>query len=448
MLARSALLVFSSLAAPSLALAQAEGLAAKYQGGSVSMHEFCIELARRHRGKALGKDALQYLLQKRLVEIESQRRHIKLAPGQLEERIAMVRSELKRRQMSLDAYLQPMGMNFKQFRTATRISLLADELVLHDLGLPKGSRVQNKDLALWVQEMRKRHKVISDAAKLEADVALQIGEERIGLGRLGQIMLRKLSAKDRRNIIEQMVAYRLLSAQARKQGLRLTQERLKRELERRRAEVAQNPGYRRLGVDYNDLLRAQGRSVHDVVQGEVFRAQVYMQMLAEKLFPKERLDQELDEHQDEWLGLFGEQREIYRLVIQGSKTPPARSLDEAKALIEKLASEIHSKKDFVRLAKRFSEEAGTRERGGRIGFHPRRSPQVPEEFRALAFSLQLGTVSKPFRVASGWAIAMVTDLKPAPPEKALRRHIRRMLMKNQVRSWLKESNTEILLPGV
>ena len=123
----------------------------------------------------------------------------------------MIRAQLKRQQMSLDAYLRPMGMNLEQFREATKISLLANELVLQDLGLPGGTTIQNKDLALWVQEMRKRHKVVSEPAKLDKDVALRVGDERIGLGRLGQVMLRKLSAKDRREILEQMVAYRLLS---------------------------------------------------------------------------------------------------------------------------------------------------------------------------------------------------------------------------------------------
>ena len=135
-------------------------------------------------------------------------------------------------------------------------------------------------------------------------------------------------------------------------------------------------------------------------------------------------------------------------MIQGSEDPKLRSLSDAKALIKRLAAEIRTKEDFAGIAKRYSEEAGTRERGGRIGFHPRRSPQVPEDFLARVFALEPGTVSEPFRVPEGWAIAMVTDVRPAPPESELRRMLRRALMKSQVRRWVEESEVELLLPGV
>jgi hypothetical protein len=415
----------------------------------VTWRELWIELARRHRGKELGTQARAFLLQSALVQRESERRNLSVPERAIEARLEMIRKQLRSQGLELRNYLGQMGLSVEQFRETTRSSLLANELVRQDLGLPSSAPVQEKDLSLWIDEMRKHYEIIEDPAKLEADVALRIDKTTIGLARLGEIMLRKLQVNDRQEILEQMVAYRLLDQKARKLEIRISQQDLDSELARRKAEIAANPSYARLGVDFAGLLQAQGRSVHDFVQGEVFRAQVYMRVLAAKLFPAERLDQELATRREHWLGRYGKTRQCYRLVILGSDAAAAqggRSAKEALEIITGIAGQIHDEQDFIRAAQQWSDEASTRKTGGKLGWQPRITAQIPGVFMERAFELEIGKLSEPFAIRGGYALALVTAERPAPDEEQLRARIRRALMQAQVRSWLEASKLEFFSP--
>lgn len=133
-------------------------------------------------------------------------------------------------------------------------------------------------------------------------------------------------------------------------------------------------------------------------------------------------------------------------------------LGEKKQLQRKVAEDILKRarggEDFAKLAKDFSEDTRSRERGGDTGFFRRGLPQVPPEFEARAFALEPDQISDIVTTALGYHIIKLLEKKPAKKlelaEVATRvkADLKREGMMKQVPGYLesvaKEANIEIL----
>jgi len=82
---------------------------------------------------------------------------------------------------------------------------------------------------------------------------------------------------------------------------------------------------------------------------------------------------------------------------------------DAKAKIDAINKELKSGKSFEDLAKKYSQD-GSAAKGGDLGFFPR--GVMVKEFENVAFSLQPGKVSAPFKSQFGYHIVKVTDKRP------------------------------------
>jgi len=84
--------------------------------------------------------------------------------------------------------------------------------------------------------------------------------------------------------------------------------------------------------------------------------------------------------------------------------------NKAKVQIDSIYDALQKGADFATLAKKYSDDQGTASRGGElpwIGFR-----QTVKEFEDVAFSLNKGEMSKPFRSPSGLHIVRLIDRKP------------------------------------
>src|SRR5690606_17588403 len=82
--------------------------------------------------------------------------------------------------------------------------------------------------------------------------------------------------------------------------------------------------------------------------------------------------------------------------------------DGALAQAEEIRERILAGEDFAALAREFSDDEGTREDGGDLGWIDRDYPLVPEFMDAL-FKLEVGTVSEPVRTAFGYHLIQATE---------------------------------------
>ncbi len=77
----------------------------------------------------------------------------------------------------------------------------------------------------------------------------------------------------------------------------------------------------------------------------------------------------------------------------------------------KVLAELNNGADFADLAKKYSTDTATKDKGGDLGWFSR--GQMVKEFEDAAFSMKVGEVSKPIKTQYGYHIIKVTDHKDA-----------------------------------
>ena len=109
------------------------------------------------------------------------------------------------------------------------------------------------------------------------------------------------------------------------------------------------------------------------------------------------------------LPVFGTEVEIAQIVVE-----PQVSEEEKKRIIDQLngfKNDVEEKGlSFASKAILYSQDPGSRSSGGKYTLH-RKRPRMVKEFRDVAFSMQEGEVSSPFKTEFGWHILMVDKIK-------------------------------------
>lgn len=87
--------------------------------------------------------------------------------------------------------------------------------------------------------------------------------------------------------------------------------------------------------------------------------------------------------------------------------------DQAKA--EDVAKKLIAGGDFAALAKEHSEDPGSKDKGGALGFFGR--GQMVKEFELVAFTMQKGETSQPVKTQFGYHIIRLDDRRKKEPPK-------------------------------
>ena len=109
------------------------------------------------------------------------------------------------------------------------------------------------------------------------------------------------------------------------------------------------------------------------------------------------------------LPTFGTELEISQIVLE-----PQVSKEEKKRIIDQLRSFKADVEEnglsFASKAILYSQDPGSRAKGGKYTLH-RKKPRMVKEFRDIAFSMQEGQISEPFKTDFGWHIIMVDRIR-------------------------------------
>lgn len=109
------------------------------------------------------------------------------------------------------------------------------------------------------------------------------------------------------------------------------------------------------------------------------------------------------------LPTFGTEIEIAQIVIE-----PQVNEEEKKRIINQLngfKNDVEEKGlSFASKAILYSQDPGSRSSGGKYTLH-RKRPRMVKEFRDVAFSLEVGEVSDPFKSEFGWHILTVDKIR-------------------------------------
>ena len=109
------------------------------------------------------------------------------------------------------------------------------------------------------------------------------------------------------------------------------------------------------------------------------------------------------------LPTFGTELEISQIVIepQVSKNEEKRIINLLKSFKEDI---LENGSSFSSKAILYSQDPGSRSSGGKYTLH-RKKPRMVKEFRDVAFRLQEGEISEPFKSDFGWHIIQVDKIR-------------------------------------
>jgi peptidyl-prolyl cis-trans isomerase SurA len=205
----------------------------------------------------------------------------------------------------------------------------------------------------------------------------------------------------RRRILEQMIDERLIIAEAKRQGIAVSDAELSREVESALAEVRE-----RMGGD--EAFRAQlerenttEARLRDRYKGELQR-QMMGQRLVQKLFPRKPVPQA---EAEAWFAANKSRfprvpGELRLSVIQVPPTPDSVALATGRRRALDARNRILKGERFAKVAQEVSEDPSSANSGGDLGFFPR--GRFEPALENAAFSLRNGDLSQPVQTPFGW----------------------------------------------
>lgn len=159
--------------------------------------------------------------------------------------------------------------------------------------------------------------------------------------------------------------------------------------------------------DFIRELKREGLSL-DEFKETIRRQSVVRKVLQREVYSKVKVTQEkIKEYYEEHQDLFSEPAQVQVALILLMVTPDRESKWQQ---IRKTADEIYNKlesgAEFSQMTKQFSQGPAI-DQGGNIGYIEK-GKGLPA-FEKIAFNLELGEISKPFRTSHGWNIIKVLD---------------------------------------
>ncbi|MDP7992116.1 peptidylprolyl isomerase PrsA [Bacillus sp. MHSD_36] len=158
------------------------------------------------------------------------------------------------------------------------------------------------------------------------------------------------------------------------------------------------------GDQFDTLLKQQG------IKEETIKNGVRAQLAQEKAIEKTITDKELKEN--------------YKPEIKASHI-----LVKDEATAKKVKEELGQGKSFEELAKQYSEDTGSKEKGGDLGYFT--AGKMVKEFEDAAYKLKKDEVSEPVKSQFGYHIIKVTDIKEQKPFDEVKGDIKKDLVQKK-----------------
>lgn len=213
-------------------------------------------------------------------------------------------------------------------------------------------------------------------------------------------------------IIESMVVRRLIEQAIDKNPMEITQDDVTARIKQMEDELSIASQGRMTTID--QMMQQMGMTQDELIEN-VKQSLALEQIVRKSYDYDDATEADAKEYYEGNLAQFQQPEQVRARHILLKVADP----DDEDAWIKskKEITKIHKKAaapdaDFIGLAKEFSQD-GSAPQGGDLGYFPRNA-MVPE-FEEIAFGLENGGVSEPFRSRFGWHIVKRVDYKAAGP---------------------------------
>lgn len=247
--------------------------------------------------------------------------------------------------------------------------------------------------------------MVNDEAILASDVEEQVY---MFVQRAGVQPSRQEVDSLRRRVLDAMIDDRLVQAEAKRQGVVATEAEINRQLDAAIADQKE-----RLGGEgpFNEALKREGLTeaqLRDRFRTDLTK-QIAMEKFRQKMFPRKTVtpaeaEAYFNAHKDKFPRVPAEVRlSVIQIPPQPESTAVAAGFAKAQAVRKRLVAGER----FAKVAAEESEDPGSKDAGGDLGFFGRGRMETSVE--NAAFSLKNNEISQPIRSPYGWHILQTLE---------------------------------------
>lgn len=247
--------------------------------------------------------------------------------------------------------------------------------------------------------------VVNDDLVLQSEV-----EEQLGLFINNNHLTPDSTAVDslRTQILSQLINEKLLVAEAKRQGLTATSVEINRQVEQAIREAKQRFGSEeayRQALEKENLSEAKLRErFHSDLERQILVDRLKRKQFPHKPVSEVEAEAYFKQHPDKFPPFPAQVR---LAVIQIPVRADSGALGRARNAALAARKRILAGEKFAKVAQQVSEDAGSAQGGGDLGFAARGT--MEPEFEKVAFSAKLNTLSPPVQTPFGWHLIEVLD---------------------------------------
>lgn len=385
----------------------------------ITRGDLALEMAFHLRRQDEGRAAVEHLVDTQLVRSAARAEGVWPAP----EDVRALWNDLKQqlRAAGRDPEREAVVQNSSEATLLDdlAVTLAHEKLVRKQLGLRPKERVSPDMLRLWTADAKQNTRIVDDPDRLPIGTAARVGDTTFTFLDLGLLLLRTTRPEEIDRRLRQVAVITALERLAKQEGIVVTQDDLRRELDLRRRLAESDPRFG--GMTFEALLKTQGLTPEWLLQSRVFRAQTIQRRLAAKLHPKDELLREIAADREAIAARHGARRRL-GVVFSRALEEPNELVPRDFAAAREHLLEVRKRLErdpFDLVARVESDDPATKARGGDVGWQHRRGGPLPENVLDAAFALDKGEITEPIRGEDGYYLVKVLDVEPEPTDAEL-----------------------------
>lgn len=234
-----------------------------------------------------------------------------------------------------------------------------------------------------------------------------------------QETLKKLEA----GVLEQMIGEKLILQEAAKRKIQVEEAEIDQQIDNlAKARFSSRK-------EFDEFIKTQNFSLADLKQE--LRSQLTAERLAEQVIGSTKIEVK-DQEVEKYFQTHQDQYNVPELV----KARHILVKEEKEA--EDILRQLKAGEDFAKLAQKYSQDPGSKEKGGDLGYFSR--GQMVPAFEKAAFSLQIGEISSIIQTDYGYHIIKVEDHKKQQKFQfqQVREEVKKELAENKKKdTWMK-----------
>lgn len=213
-------------------------------------------------------------------------------------------------------------------------------------------------------------------------------------------------AKDiNKSLIEDMISRELLMQNSKKKGIKISDDELKKEIDTIKSRFPSED-------HFNQMIKSQNMTMDDI-KTDVRKGITIKKLIKNDIEDKVSVDEKtVEDYYKNNSAQFLEQESVKasHILVKADKNATKEAKEAAKKKIDGLLKKVKGGEDFAKLAKENSDDPGSGQNGGDLGFFGK-GMMVPP-FEKAAFSLNKVEVSDVVETEFGYHIIKMVDKKP------------------------------------